>query len=60
MAVDDLFETNNLGYDFLPKYIGVAPKKKVVRPIFFVRRGLSPIFFLGICTKINSCAFSAK
>ena len=27
--------------------IGVAPKKKVVRPIFFVRRGLSPIFFLA-------------
>jgi hypothetical protein len=35
-------------------------KKKVVRPIFFCRRGLSPVFFLGIYTKINSCAFSAK
>ena len=45
---------------FLLICIGVAPKKKVVRPIFFCRRGLSPVFLLGICTKINSCAFSAK
>jgi hypothetical protein len=31
-------------------FIGVAPKKKVVR------WGLSPVFLLGIYTKINSCA----
>ena len=39
--------------------IGVVSKQKVVRPIFFVRRGLSPIFFFRYMHKDKFlCIFS--